>query len=314
MKLIVQIPCLDEEETLPATIADLPRQIEGIDAGRDARDRRRLDRPYRRGRPRARGRPHRPADQQQGPCGRLPGRPGRLPEARRRHRSSTPTPTTSTAARTSPSWSPRSWRARQTWSSATATSAAIEHFSGPKKALQRLGSWVVRRLSGTEIADATSGFRAYSREAALELLVVDNFTYTLESLIQAGKKRRRRRGPDPHQPQDPRIAALRLDLGLRPAQRPRDPAHLRPVRAAEGLYRPWPDHLLLALLAWLPFLVDWIAQRRPHRPCAIPAARRGPLHRRHPALRPGSDRRPAGRTAGHDPACLRESASHRART
>src|SRR3954454_16915819 len=65
--------------------------------------------------------------------------------------------------------------------------ATIEHFSGQKKRLQRLGSWVVRRLSGTEIADTTSGFRAYDREAALGLLVVDDFTYTLESLIQAGK-------------------------------------------------------------------------------------------------------------------------------
>ena len=63
----------------------------------------------------------------------------------------------------------------------------IDHFSGSKKGLQRLGSWVVRRLSGTEITDTTSGFRAYNREAALQLLVVDNFTYTLESLIQAGK-------------------------------------------------------------------------------------------------------------------------------
>src|SRR5215510_2923145 len=63
----------------------------------------------------------------------------------------------------------------------------IDHFSGSKKGLQRLGSWVVRRLSDTEVTDATSGFRAYNREAALQLLVVDNFTYTLESLIQAGK-------------------------------------------------------------------------------------------------------------------------------
>ena len=63
----------------------------------------------------------------------------------------------------------------------------IEHFSATKKALQRLGSWVVRRLSGTDIADTTSGFRAYNREAALQLVVVSNFTYTLESLIQAGK-------------------------------------------------------------------------------------------------------------------------------
>ncbi|MQA75733.1 MAG: glycosyltransferase [Solirubrobacterales bacterium] len=63
----------------------------------------------------------------------------------------------------------------------------IEHFSPTKKLLQRLGSWVVRRASGTDVPDTTSGFRAYNREAALQLLVVSNFTYTLESLIQAGK-------------------------------------------------------------------------------------------------------------------------------
>ncbi len=63
----------------------------------------------------------------------------------------------------------------------------IEHFSGSKKRLQRLGSWVVRQASGTDVPDATSGFRAYNREAALGLVVVSKFTYTLESLIQAGK-------------------------------------------------------------------------------------------------------------------------------
>jgi glycosyltransferase involved in cell wall biosynthesis len=63
----------------------------------------------------------------------------------------------------------------------------IPHFSRSKKLLQRLGSWVVRRASGTEVPDTTSGFRAYNREAALGLMVVSNFTYTLESLIQAGK-------------------------------------------------------------------------------------------------------------------------------
>ena len=62
----------------------------------------------------------------------------------------------------------------------------IEHFSFAKKRLQRFGSWVVRHASGTDIPDATSGFRAYNREAALSLQVVSNFTYTLESLIQAG--------------------------------------------------------------------------------------------------------------------------------
>ena len=64
----------------------------------------------------------------------------------------------------------------------------IEHFSWVKKRLQKLGSWVVRRLSGTDIPDATSGFRAYSREAALRLNIVSPFSYTLETIIQAGKK------------------------------------------------------------------------------------------------------------------------------
>ena len=63
----------------------------------------------------------------------------------------------------------------------------IEHFSPLKKRLQRLGSAVVRRASGTGVPDATSGFRAYNREAALQIQVVSKFTYTLESLIQAGK-------------------------------------------------------------------------------------------------------------------------------
>jgi glycosyltransferase involved in cell wall biosynthesis len=63
----------------------------------------------------------------------------------------------------------------------------IEHFSPMKKALQRLGSWVVRQASSTSVPDTTSGFRAYNREAALSLQVVSKFTYTLETIIQAGK-------------------------------------------------------------------------------------------------------------------------------
>lgn len=63
----------------------------------------------------------------------------------------------------------------------------VEHFSPMKKKLQKLGSWVVRQVSGTSVPDATSGFRAYSREAALRLNVISNFTYTLETIIQAGK-------------------------------------------------------------------------------------------------------------------------------
>jgi glycosyltransferase involved in cell wall biosynthesis len=64
---------------------------------------------------------------------------------------------------------------------------SIEHFSPLKKQLQRLGSAVVRRASDTSVPDTTSGFRAYNREAALQLTVVSRFTYTLESVIQAGK-------------------------------------------------------------------------------------------------------------------------------
>jgi glycosyltransferase involved in cell wall biosynthesis len=63
----------------------------------------------------------------------------------------------------------------------------IEHFSPAKKSLQRLGSWVVRQASQTSVPDTTSGFRAYNREAALTLQVVSKFTYTLETIIQAGK-------------------------------------------------------------------------------------------------------------------------------
>jgi glycosyltransferase involved in cell wall biosynthesis len=62
-----------------------------------------------------------------------------------------------------------------------------EHFSHAKRRLQRLGSWVVRAASSTEVPDTTSGFRAYNREAALQMQVVSKFTYTLETIIQAGK-------------------------------------------------------------------------------------------------------------------------------
>ncbi|MCL2048559.1 MAG: glycosyltransferase family 2 protein [Defluviitaleaceae bacterium] len=64
-----------------------------------------------------------------------------------------------------------------------------EHFSWKKKKFQRLGSWVVRVASGTSVPDAPSGFRAYSKEAALRLNVVNTYTYTLETIIQAGVNR-----------------------------------------------------------------------------------------------------------------------------
>ena len=66
--------------------------------------------------------------------------------------------------------------------------AEMAHFSWTKKLLQRLGSWVVRIISRTDVPDAPSGFRAFSRMAARELMVFGNYTYTLETLIQAGQK------------------------------------------------------------------------------------------------------------------------------
>src|SRR5262249_55325197 len=131
--------------------------------------------------------------------------------------------------------------------------------SGSKKRLQRFGSWLVRRLSGTEIADTTSGFRAYNREAALGLLVVDNFTYTLESLIQAGKML---------------VAVDQVQIGTNAQTREsrlfdstgeyvrrtgisilRISARYEPLRVFTGA------GLLvgiLAIAAWMPFLIDWI--------------------------------------------------------
>ena len=63
----------------------------------------------------------------------------------------------------------------------------IEHFSPLKKSLQKLGSWTVRTVSGTDVPDAPSGFRAYSRETALRLHILTRYSYTLETIIQAGK-------------------------------------------------------------------------------------------------------------------------------
>jgi glycosyltransferase involved in cell wall biosynthesis len=64
----------------------------------------------------------------------------------------------------------------------------LAHFSPGKRLLQRIGSWVVRQVSGLEVADAASGFRALSREAARRVNVFSRMTYTLETLIQAGSK------------------------------------------------------------------------------------------------------------------------------
>ncbi len=191
--------------------------------------------------------------------------------------------------------------------------ADIEHFSALKKALQRLGSWVVRRLSGTEIADTTSGFRAYNREAALGLLVVDDFTYTLESLIQAGKML---------------VAVDQVEIGTNPQTREsrlfgstgayvrrnalsilRIYARYEPLRvfATAGLLV-----AVLALAAWMPFLLDWIlnGDTKGHVQSLILGAVL--FIAAVQLVRAGRDRRPARRAAGDDAAGLRAGAAGRA--
>jgi hypothetical protein len=84
---------------------------------------------------------------------------------------------------------------------------------GPTPRLQRLGSWVVRQVSNTQVPDTTSGFRAYTREAALRMTIVSEFSYTLESIIQAGKKK---------------MAVAHVAVGTN--------AHTRPSRLFSSLY------------------------------------------------------------------------------
>jgi glycosyltransferase involved in cell wall biosynthesis len=67
--------------------------------------------------------------------------------------------------------------------------ATIAHFSGFKKFMQRFGSWVVNKAAGTDLPDAASGFRAYSRNSLMKLNIVTQFSYCMETIIQAGNKR-----------------------------------------------------------------------------------------------------------------------------
>ena len=108
---------------------------------------------------------------------------------------------------------------------------------GRKRRCSALGSWVVRQVSNTTVPDTTSGFRAYTREAALRMTIVSEFSYTLESIIQAGKKRMaiaHVAGRD--EPAHARVAAVRQRLLVHQAVGGDDRPDLRDVRAAEGLH------------------------------------------------------------------------------
>ncbi len=187
MKLIVQIPCFNEEETLPQTVADIPRQIDGIDSVEiliidDGSHDRTIEvareigvdhivvnkknlglaRTFRKGLDACL---HLGADIIVNTDGDNQYAGGDIPKLIR--------PILDGSADLVVG-------DRQT--------GRVAHFSTIKKLLQRLGSFVVRNLSGAEIPDAVSGFRAISREAALRINIISSFSYTIEMLIQAGKK------------------------------------------------------------------------------------------------------------------------------
>ncbi len=258
MKLIIQIPCLDEEATLPATIADLPHRVEGIEEIEllvvdDGSTDRTVEVARRNGVDhivRLTNNKGLAAGFQAGldACLKLGADVVVNTDADNQYRGAD---IPKLVAPILAGEADMVVGDRQT--------SQIEHFSGAKKTLQRLGSWVVRRLSGTEISDTTSGFRAYNREAALGLLVVDSFTYTLESLIQAGKML---------------VAVDQVEVGTNPQTREsrlfastgsyvrrntgailRIYARYEPLRvfATAGLIVGG-----LALAAWMPFLLDWI--------------------------------------------------------
>ncbi|MFW6162425.1 MAG: glycosyltransferase family 2 protein [Planctomycetota bacterium] len=186
MKLIVQIPCYNEEQTLPQTLADIPRQIPGIDAIEtliidDGSSDRTVEVA------REHGVDH---------VVRLAGNKGLAMAFKAGLDASLRLGADIVVNTDGDNQYCGADIARLVEPILSGEADMVigardieghQEFSLVKKKLQRLGSWVVRRVSGTAVADTTSGFRAYSREAVLRLNVVSQFTYTLETIIQAGK-------------------------------------------------------------------------------------------------------------------------------
>jgi glycosyltransferase involved in cell wall biosynthesis len=186
MKLIIQIPCLDEEETLPATLADLPREVDGFDAVEwlvidDGSTDRTVEVA------RAGGVDHivRLTNNKGLAAGFQAGLDACLKlgadvivntDADNQY-----------SGHDIPKLCAPILAGNADMVIGDRQVDTIEHFSPLKKRLQRLGSWVVRQASDTNVPDTTSGFRAYNREAAIQMAVVSKFTYTLETIIQAGK-------------------------------------------------------------------------------------------------------------------------------
>jgi glycosyltransferase involved in cell wall biosynthesis len=186
MKLIIQIPCLNEEATLPATLADLPRTVEGfetvewliIDDGS-------IDRTVEVAREHGVDHIVRLTNNKGLAAGFQAGLDASLKLG------ADVIVNTDADNQYSGHDIPKLVRPIVEGAADMVVGDRetdnIEHFSPLKKRLQRLGSWVVRQASDTDVPDTTSGFRAYNREAAIQMSVVSKYTYTLETIIQAGK-------------------------------------------------------------------------------------------------------------------------------
>jgi glycosyltransferase involved in cell wall biosynthesis len=186
MKLIIQIPCLNEEETLPATLADLPREVPGFDVVEwlvidDGSTDRTIEVA------REHGVDHivKLTNNKGLAAGFQAGLDASLKlgadvivntDADNQY-----------SAADIPKLVLPVVEGRADMVVGDRQTDTIEHFSPLKKRLQKAGSWVVRQASGTDVPDTTSGFRAYNREAAIQMAVVSKYTYTLETIIQAGK-------------------------------------------------------------------------------------------------------------------------------
>jgi glycosyltransferase involved in cell wall biosynthesis len=258
MKLIIQIPCLNEEEALPQTLAELPRDVPGFDAVEwlvidDGSTDRTVEAA------RAAGTDH---------IVRLTSNRG-LAAAFQAGLDAALKLGADVIVNTDADNQYRAADIPALVGPILAGEAdmvvgdrqvrSLAHFSRSKRALQRVGSWVVQRASGTSVPDTTSGFRAYNREAALQLQVVSNFTYTLESLIQAGKML---------------VAIDHVAVGTNRTDResrlfPSTWNYVR--RNAVAIFRTYAMYepfrvfttaavvlALAALVAWTPFLADWI--------------------------------------------------------
>jgi glycosyltransferase involved in cell wall biosynthesis len=187
MKLIVQIPCFNEEETLPQTVADIPRRIEGVDvvevlviddgsSDRTAEVARAagVDHYVRHPRNSGLARTFRTGIDA---CLGLGADIIVNTDGDNQY-----------AGADIPNLIRPILDGRADIVIGDRQTEQIAHFSPLKRRLQALGSWVVRQLSATTVPDAVSGFRAISREAALQLNILSSFSYTIEMLIMAGRR------------------------------------------------------------------------------------------------------------------------------